>query len=273
MGDTWQYFVEYDSDFDNEDTTYYIQTSIVGLDTLGGNVYYIIEGSSHASFCSDRRIYLRIDSLSANVMQYWNETEILSDSLSSKKNDRFNKNGYDVVCISDTIVSIFNEERRVKTFTEYIVVSIGRGGSTYSYAHDIGCVEYSWHEANVAGATGNASLVYAKIDGKEYGTYVDIAQPDNPLPTDYKLKQNYPNPFNPSTKIVYSIENNNKGAIQTTLKIYDILGRVISTLVDEKKSSGKYVVEFYASKLSSGIYYYRLSSGSFSDVRKMLLIR
>jgi len=273
VGDTWQYFVEYDSAFDDEDTTYYTQKRVVGLDTLEGKVYYIVNGSSHASLNSDRQIYLRIDSSSATVLQYWNETEILSDSLSSKKNNMFIKNGYSVVCIEDTIVSFFNEERRVKTFREMIIVSVGRGGSTYSYGYDIGCVEYSWPEANVVGATGNASLVYAKIDGKEYGTYVDIAQSDNPLPTDYKLKQNYPNPFNPSTKIVYSIGNNNQEALQTTIKIYDILGRIVSTLVDEKKSSGKYEVEFNASTLSSGVYYYRLSSGSFTSVKKMLLIR
>ena len=274
VDDTWQYFVEYDSHFDYEDTTYYTQKRVVGLDTLEGKVYYIVDGSSHASLNSDRQIYLRIDSSSATVLQYWNETEILSDSLSSKKNDRFDKNGHDVVCIEDTVLGFFDEERRVKTYWEMIVVISGRGGSTYNYAYDLGCIEYSWPEANVAGATGNASLVYAKIDGKEYGTYVDVAQSDNPLPTDYKLKQNYPNPFNPSTKIVYSIGNTgNQGDIRTTLIIYDSLGKEITTLVNERKSSGEYEVEFNAAHLSSGVYFYKLTAGNFSSVKKMLLIR
>ena len=274
VGDTWQYFVEYDSDFDYEDTTYYTQTSVIGLDTLVGKVYYLVDGSSHASFNSARQIYLRIDSSSATVLQYWNETEILSDSLSSKKNDSFNKNGYDVVCIEDTVLGFFDEERRVKTFTEYIVVSVGRGGSTYSYAHDIGCVEYSWGEANVVAASGKASLVYAKIDGKEYGTHVEVTQTDSPLLTDFNLKQNYPNPFNPSTKIVYSIGSiRNQVDIRTTLIIYDSLGKEIIILVNASKSSGEYEVEFNAAHLSSGVYFYKLTAGDFSSSKKMLLIR
>ena len=274
VDDTWQYFVEYDSHFDYEDTTYYTQKRVVGLDTLEGKVYYIVDGSSHASLNSDRQIYLRIDSSSATVLQYWNETEILSDSLSSKKNDMFNKDDFDVVCIADTIESYFNEGRRVKTFREMITVSVGRGGSTYSYGYDIGCVEYSWPEANVVGATGNASLVYAKIDGKEYGTYVDVSQSDNPLPTDYKLKQNYPNPFNPSTKIVYSLgSTGNQGDIRTTLIIYDSLGKEIATLVNARKSPGVYKIEFNTTHLSSGVYFYRLTAGDFSSSKKMLLIR
>ena len=272
VGDTWQYFVEYDSDFDYEDTTYYTQKRVVGLDTLEGKVYYIVDGSSHASLNSDRQIYLRIDSSSATELQYWNETEILSDSLSSKKNDMFNKDGFDVVCIADTIESYFNEERRVKTFREMIIV--GRGGSTYSYGYDIGCVKYSWFEANVVGAIGKASLVYAKINDKEYGTYADVAQSDNPLPTDFDLRQNYPNPFNPSTKIVYSIgSTGNQGDIRTTLIIYDSLGKEITTLVNARKSSGEHEVEFNAAHISSGVYFYKLTAGNFSSSKKMLLIR
>ena len=274
VGDTWQYFVEYDSDYDYEDTTYYLKTSVVGLDTLEGDIYYIVDSSSHASLNPGNRIYLRIDSSAATVLQFWNGAEILSDSLSSNKNDFFNKDGFLVACAEDTVLGFFGEERRVKTFMEEIVVSFGRGGSTYSYAYDIGCVEYSWSEANVVSASGKASLVYAKIDGKEYGTYVDVARSYNPLLTDFNLGQNYPNPFNPSTKITYSIGSaGNHEDIRTTLKIYDSLGKEIATLVNARKSQGEYEVEFNASHLSSGVYFYRLTAENFSSAKKMLLIR
>jgi hypothetical protein len=92
--------------------------------------------------------------------------------------------------------------------------------------------------------------------------------------TKFELEQNYPNPFNPSTKIKYSIPSNvQRETSNVSLKVYDVLGNIIATLVNEEKPSGSYVVDFDASKLSSGIYYYRLVSGSFTDTKKMILLK
>ena len=85
----------------------------------------------------------------------------------------------------------------------------------------------------------------------------------------YELSDAYPNPFNPSTKISYSIKE--EGLV--TLKIYDILGKEIATLVNENKPAGIYEVEFNASALPSGMYIYKIQSGSFTDVKKMLLTK
>lgn len=87
--------------------------------------------------------------------------------------------------------------------------------------------------------------------------------------TAYALNQNYPNPFNPTTKISYSIKE--EGLV--TLKVYDILGKEIATLVNENKPAGFYEAEFNASQLPSGMYIYKIQSGSFSDVKKMLLTK
>lgn len=87
--------------------------------------------------------------------------------------------------------------------------------------------------------------------------------------TDYQLLQNYPNPFNPSTKIKYSIPENQN----VVLKVFDILGKEISTLVNEKKQIGNYEVEFSADYLSSGIYFYRIQAGEFIDTKKFVLIK
>jgi len=87
--------------------------------------------------------------------------------------------------------------------------------------------------------------------------------------SEYYLSQNYPNPFNPSTKITYSVAN----AGIVTLKIYDILGREVSTLVNEEKPAGKYEVNFNASSLASGVYFYQIKAGDFTASKKLILLK
>ena len=88
-------------------------------------------------------------------------------------------------------------------------------------------------------------------------------------PKEFRLMQNYPNPFNPTTSIKYQVASIEK----VTLKVYDILGREIATLLNEIKHPGSYEIEFDASNLPSGIYFYRLTSDNFSKTRKMVLLR
>lgn len=92
---------------------------------------------------------------------------------------------------------------------------------------------------------------------------------------DFQLEQNFPNPFNPSTIISYSIPNSQDGNLRNVkLIVYDVLGKEITTLVNEQKQAGKYSVEFDASKLSSGVYFYSLkTSGGLSISRKMVLLK
>ena len=91
----------------------------------------------------------------------------------------------------------------------------------------------------------------------------------NNEPVQYKLTQNYPNPFNPSTMIEYTISKQDK----VELKVYDVLGREVATLVNEFQNPGSYNVMFNASNLSSGVYFYKLNSGSFSDIKRMVLVK
>lgn|GEM_PF-4763143 len=86
---------------------------------------------------------------------------------------------------------------------------------------------------------------------------------------EYSLSSNYPNPFNPSTTINYQIPNNN----YVTLKVYDMLGNVVKTLIDGYKTQGNYSINFNASSLSNGIYFYQLKAGSFISTKKMLLLK
>jgi hypothetical protein len=92
---------------------------------------------------------------------------------------------------------------------------------------------------------------------------------DIQLPNSITLKQNYPNPFNPSTSIEYSIVSGEF----VSLKVYDMIGKEITTLVNENKSAGNYKVNFDASSLASGVYIYKLTAGNFSESKKMILAK
>ena len=88
-------------------------------------------------------------------------------------------------------------------------------------------------------------------------------------PREFKLYQNFPNPFNPSTVIKYQLPAD----VHVVLTIYDILGRQVSRLVDEAQKSGYYEIPFDASRLASGVYFYRLNAGQFTDIKKMIIMK
>jgi hypothetical protein len=126
----------------------------------------------------------------------------------------------------------------------------------------------------------NSSLTILVDEGNE-GTIDDTLEIENQVtgigedqgllltPNNYNLAQNYPNPFNPVTTIQYSIPQRSN----VTLKVYDILGNEVATLVNEEKDRGVYSVNFDASHLASGMYLYRLQAGSFIETKKMILIK
>lgn len=103
----------------------------------------------------------------------------------------------------------------------------------------------------------------------KYSQVVGIQVISGEVPTEYSLKQNYPNPFNPNTNIEFSITK----AGETRLVVYDMLGRESAVVANGYLTAGKYKADFDASKLVSGIYFYRLTSGSYIETRKMSLIK
>ena len=115
------------------------------------------------------------------------------------------------------------------------------------------------------GFAGGAGGVFLR-----YGNSIGITQINTELPSEYKLGQNYPNPFNPSTNIDFSVP----ASAEITLKVYDLTGKEIYTLVNEFKNAGNYSVNFTAaSVLNSGIYFYKMTSGKFNYTRKLVLIK
>jgi hypothetical protein len=96
------------------------------------------------------------------------------------------------------------------------------------------------------------------------------------IPQGFSLHQNYPNPFNPTTGIRYSIAGSGgqgSGAIEVRLVVYDLFGREVAVLVDEKKAPGSYTVRFDGNGLASGVYFYRLQAEHFVETKKLLLMR
>lgn len=108
-----------------------------------------------------------------------------------------------------------------------------------------------------------------QIDNDGSFEYSEIVTVELGTPEKFELKQNYPNPFNPSTKIEYSLPE----AGFVSMKVYDILGKEVAALVNEEKKAGRYTVNFNGSESTSGIYFTRVISGTYSSLIKMILIK
>ncbi|MFH1196800.1 MAG: T9SS type A sorting domain-containing protein [bacterium] len=136
--------------------------------------------------------------------------------------------------------------------------------------------EYSFTDKDIISGNYSYRLKQIDIDGSfTYSGVVEVTF--NLQPSTFELYQNYPNPFNPTTTIRYAVPTVETGYIPSlqyvTLKIYDILGSEVTTLVNEQKSPGYYEVEFDASRLSSGVYFYRIVTGNFVKTKSMLLVK
>ena len=89
------------------------------------------------------------------------------------------------------------------------------------------------------------------------------------VPLEFSLSQNYPNPFNPATKITYQLPK----ASHVTIKVYDIIGNEIKTIVNQQAAAGEYSVDFNAYKYGSGVYFYQMQAGNFIEIKKMILMK
>ncbi|MCX6121009.1 MAG: T9SS type A sorting domain-containing protein [Ignavibacteriales bacterium] len=116
------------------------------------------------------------------------------------------------------------------------------------------------------------SIDPVRFDAWDYTTHRPVVTGVNNaqvVPLTYRLEQNYPNPFNPSTRIDYEIQS----ASTVSLKIFNLLGQMVGTLVNEKQEAGKHFVVFDASKLSSGIYFYQITAGNFVATKKLMFLK
>jgi len=126
---------------------------------------------------------------------------------------------------------------------------------------------YSFVDENVSG--GIFSYRLKQIDYNGNYEYSDVIEIEVGIPNEFSLEQNYPNPFNPTTTISYSI----KEKVLVSLKVFDILGTEVKTLINADQTPGHYNFEFDASSLASGIYFYTLQAGKFVSTKKMILLK
>ena len=171
----------------------------------------------------------------------------------------------------------FFVERRPIDAGAYTTVSdlIPGAGTSVQELH------YQWMDTTVTDGNYNYRLKLVDLNGAStYSNAITVAvsgvlgvKDRKALPKEFALQQNYPNPFNPTTNFQYSIASAGGGSQLTILKVYDILGREVATLVNEVKQPGEYSVTWDASNEPSGVYICRLSAGSFTEVRKLLLLK
>jgi hypothetical protein len=272
VGNSWTY-VHFHYGFPSE--TYRYKVTILGTSVVNGHLYYSTSGYQ-----------LRIDSTYGRLLKYtttsgcqWLNNEMLQDSLCSRLHDscyaQCGANNSITRCTDTLSKYIFGLQRLSKTFTLYYF----EHAESARYIKDIGP---SYHFLQMGGPYYYwDTLQGCVINGIVYGdtSLTGINKISNEVPETFSLSQNYPNPFNPTTKIKFSIPNITPPLIQggqgglTTLTIFDILGREVATLVNEKLSPGTYEVEFDGSNYSSGVYFYKLITTEFSETRKMVLIK
>lgn len=168
-----------------------------------------------------------------------------------------NNLGFEILC------SARNDDWKTIGFVE------GKGTTTE-------VTNYSFIDRELSAGIYNYRLKQIDYDGtfKYYNLSESV---EVGLPGGFELSQNFPNPFNPSTRIKYTIPgviaSETKQSHLVSLKVYDVLGNEIAVLVDEFKQAGIYEIDFDASGLSSGVYYYQLRAGDFTEAKKMILLR
>jgi hypothetical protein len=246
------------------------------LDTLGERYYSLqvrvvmISGTLQSGVWQ-LSTPVRIDSVSMKVYKfqsYCMNNEMPTDSLNGRLYDTIRTCPSipyaNSVCTDTSLYNIFGNNYPSKKFIEFQ----GPGYSTI-YVKGIGIVYSSYgYSMN----NSQDSLRGCVINGVLYGdtsTLVGIKQISSQVPNDFSLSQNYPNPFNPTTHFEFQIAD--FGLVRLT--VYDLLGKEIQTLVNEQFSPGTYEVDFDGSSLPSGVYYYKLETDSFTETKKMVLIK
>lgn len=154
------------------------------------------------------------------------------------------------------------EVQRTVAGNEFVTIGFVAGYGTTTESKN-----YKFIDANLTSGFYTYRLKQVDFDGTfSYSNEVNV---DVTAPVRFELAQNYPNPFNPSTTIKFAIPQ----SAEVTLKVYNALGQEVSTLINQFMESGLHTINFDAGKLNSGIYFYKLDAGQYSDVRKMTLIK
>ncbi len=264
INNTWEYNYVICDPFNNCEANSFIK-AITGDTLLNSKLYFV---SNYITVGIESHYYYRIDSTNGNVFKVYQDNDKVEyriDSLFASTGDSFQVIDYpadtllmEVVSIRDTVINgVQRAMREISDNKHKIIFVTGIG----------------MFKSNNFPNSSTTNLGTAYINGQYFDFWTGVKNHLTNL--EYSLSQNYPNPFNPTTAIQFTIPllgGDERGGL-VTLKVYDILGREVVTLVNEQQRPGIYNVEFDASGLASGVYYCRLQSGRFSETRKMVLLR
>ena len=274
IGNYWVYEVYVDETGVPEFVGFEIKSIIDTLTENNGKNYFLYK-NIYTNGMIDT-LAIRLDSLTANMYVYSKDTgdellfenlaAVVGDSVCYEYNPAWN-------CQFVQLEREFTDFGLNTLIKDYYPQSLGWYFG-HSLVKGIGLYK-TWNGDNV---TFSSILKGCIINGVVYGdtTVVSVEDETPNLPKEFYLSQNYPNPFNPTTIIKYSIPNvarSEASQNKIVLKVYDVLGKEIATLVNEEKPPGTYEVTFNAAGLPSGVYLYRLTAGNFSDVKKLILIK
>jgi hypothetical protein len=276
-GNYWEY-----ADYSYQIIPYEVDSSFHSLEVTGDTVLsnnrsYKILTRKHIPFDGYiSKTYERIDSTTVCVYRYtddplFTDKEFLVDSLLADSGDYFggsytgftsNQGVFSTLCLDIYEDSVLNYPTEVRELED----ESGIPATNLLFAKGLGFINASSCEFSC----GSTVLRYASIDSIEYGTQITAVDNESLDKLEcYILYQNFPNPFNPSTNIDYVLPH--PGYV--TIKVYDVLGNEVATLVNEEKPAGYYEVDFDGRSFASGIYFYVLRSGNFIESRKMLLLK
>jgi hypothetical protein len=268
-GNLWQYHFHYGGSCGSTHSSYHVQ-EVVGDTVLStGHEYKIVWSDVPLE---EPVRYVRVDTATANVYQYAefpSPGEFLVDSLRSTVGSGFVNgiSGIYTECDAVYDTTVLGELSVVKHFWMWVIHPIdymlgsGFGRTQRIDRWDSGCLPTL--------DLVYKDLVFARIDGIEYGTYVSVDAVEVHVPLKPSLEQNYPNPFNPSTTIDYSLPRK----VQVRLEVFNVLGERVNVLREGIQEAGHHSVVFDAKTLPSGIYFYRLQAGGFVETKKLILTR
>ena len=282
VGNEWQYHYQYlwtPGDVSPGLDSGYVDVKVTG-DTLMNNShltyqivsrrqYREVDDKGTLKLETSRIYYERVDSATANVYRKTQNGESLLDSLLIQKGDTITTIPYleFTTCYDTTSFFWAGHQFHIKRLYWF---DGGIAGNNHDLAKGIGIIYKYFKNEGTLGNTD--TLIYALINGTQYGTRVDTPVEETPQsyqPSTIRLYQNYPNPFNPTTTIRYELAR--PGPVRLT--VYNVLGQQVSVLVNTRQAAGSHQVTFNASRLGSGVFFFQLQAGDKVLVKKMLLMK
>ncbi|HEY5123724.1 MAG TPA: T9SS type A sorting domain-containing protein [Ignavibacteria bacterium] len=246
-----------------------MKTTITKDTLIAGKKYFYFSNPPFFSSC-----WMRYDTLTGCVLSYsltgvcppYTSDKIV-DSLASKINDLCTGcffSFYNYRRCEDTLnITLFGNYQTKRKSFYHDGMAVGNS----IYARNFGLYYFSGAEFDGTSYT----LIGCVLNGVVYGdtTLTEIKSLNSEIPDRFSLLQNYPNPFNPRTVVRFQLSV----VSNVVLKVYDVMGREVQTLVNEKLSAGTYEVKFDGSMLTSGVYFYKMQTGDFSETKKMILMK